>query len=676
MPAQQPPPPPAPLAEPMPGGGIEPQATNTVAFPREFFAEFRPTSALDMINRVPGFTFNRGNGDVRGLAGSGGNVLIDGQRPVTKSLGLDEIIRRLPVRVVLRIDLIRGGAPGVDMAGQTVVANIIRDPRGFSSLTGEFQTKLYGDHWPARNPRIEGSWVRGAWSLSGSVSRRDEKDQGGSGVGQITRRDLSGASGTSAGRFEADGNNNDTRANASIEYRAGADLVRLNSSAGQSNEKRRDRTDISDPAGRETRELVASDARTREGELSLDYEHALPGGLTARAMLLQRFEQERNVASSFGRGVPQDSRNTELEGESIGRLAATYVPLSALTIDASAEGSFNFLNSQSALRRAGVPVILPTADVRVRERRGNFAVSARWQGTPWLTIEGGSGYELSTIRQTGDSSQSKSLNYWKPRVVATIDPAANWQLRLRGERTVGQLDFGDFATNVSLEPGAVNAGNPNLVPETSVLGEVALEHRFWGRGAVTLTASHAAISDAIDLVPIGGLFDAPGNIGDGWREEIKLASTVPTDNLGVRGGQVRLTTTWRRSRVTDPVTGQARRISRQRPFSLELNLTKDLPRLRSQIGMDFYSGYREVSYRLFELRTERSTIENNTRLYWDWTPSARTAIRFQFENWTFRRRSRTRVFYAGSRALGRIVSVEDRDTVLEPLIMMRFRRQF
>src|SRR5690349_73644 len=89
------------------------------------FAAARPNTAMDMINRLPGFTFDGGD-SVRGFAGAAGNVLIDGQRPTIKTDSLGDTLARITIDQVERIDLIRGGAPGIDMQGRTVVANVIR----------------------------------------------------------------------------------------------------------------------------------------------------------------------------------------------------------------------------------------------------------------------------------------------------------------------------------------------------------------------------------------------------------------------------------------------------------------------------------------------------------------------------------------------------------------------
>src|SRR5690606_9963341 len=91
-----------------------------IAYPPSFFAASQPVNAFEMIERVPGFSFYGGS-NVRGFEGAAGNVLIDGQRPSSKSDGLADILRRLPVSQVERIELIRGGAPGIDMQGRTVL---------------------------------------------------------------------------------------------------------------------------------------------------------------------------------------------------------------------------------------------------------------------------------------------------------------------------------------------------------------------------------------------------------------------------------------------------------------------------------------------------------------------------------------------------------------------------
>lgn len=89
-----------------------PAQQGVLVFEPVFFADARPDTALDMIARLPGFAFESGDSGTRGLAGTAGNVLIDGRRPSTKSDNLDQILRRISAAGIARVELIRGGAPG------------------------------------------------------------------------------------------------------------------------------------------------------------------------------------------------------------------------------------------------------------------------------------------------------------------------------------------------------------------------------------------------------------------------------------------------------------------------------------------------------------------------------------------------------------------------------------
>ncbi len=62
-----------------------------------------------MIVRLPGFRLDGGD-SARGFAGTAGNVLINGERPTTKSENLEGILKRISATAVERVELIRGGA--------------------------------------------------------------------------------------------------------------------------------------------------------------------------------------------------------------------------------------------------------------------------------------------------------------------------------------------------------------------------------------------------------------------------------------------------------------------------------------------------------------------------------------------------------------------------------------
>src|SRR5437763_1821230 len=87
-------------------------SAGVISYPAAFFAPMAPNTAYDMVQRIPGFSFDDGS-SVRGFAGAAGNVLIDGQRPASKTDDLVSVLTRLPFAQVERIDLIRGAQTGI-----------------------------------------------------------------------------------------------------------------------------------------------------------------------------------------------------------------------------------------------------------------------------------------------------------------------------------------------------------------------------------------------------------------------------------------------------------------------------------------------------------------------------------------------------------------------------------
>src|SRR5450432_900752 len=81
--------PPAPQAI----AGPAEASPSVISYPASFFASMGAETAYDMVLRVPGFAFDDGS-SVRGFAGAAGNVLIDGQRPASKTDDLISILRR------------------------------------------------------------------------------------------------------------------------------------------------------------------------------------------------------------------------------------------------------------------------------------------------------------------------------------------------------------------------------------------------------------------------------------------------------------------------------------------------------------------------------------------------------------------------------------------------------
>src|SRR5205085_1793572 len=98
------------------------------------FAQFAPRTALDMLNRVPGFSIKQED-QARGLGEATGNIVINGQRMSGKSNDVVTELGRIPVANVVRIEIVDGATLNIPgLSGQ--VANVIVKSTG---ITGQWE---------------------------------------------------------------------------------------------------------------------------------------------------------------------------------------------------------------------------------------------------------------------------------------------------------------------------------------------------------------------------------------------------------------------------------------------------------------------------------------------------------------------------------------------------------
>jgi hypothetical protein len=647
----------------------------TTVYRPDFFAASRPTNASEMISRLPGFQLDQGS-SARGFAGTAGNVLIDGKRPASKSDSLGDILGRIPAAQVDRIEVIRGGAPGIDMQGQSVVANVIRRTGNTSQQVLTVATQWFlqsGDNLPSLNYQV--TRTVGPRSFDLSVGRGTSLDDS-VGRGVRVRRDAAGAivrveeAGT-----EAEGRPYSARGSVKTPFRGGE--LRSNATLAKSDFKSEQHFNSPD---RDTDSISLS--RSRSGELGLNYTRPITDALALELVGLQRLGQSES-RSVFEQNTSNSLFLSEADsGESIARGVLRLRRSETLSFEAGAEAAFNFRDGRTALTSNGEAVELPTAKVRVEERRGEGFVTATWRPRPTLGIEAGSRFEVSTITASGDANNERSFFYPKPRALVTWTPSPRDTFRLRLEREVGQLNFGDFVSSANLTEGRIVAGNVELEPDQTTVVEVSAERRFWKTGSVSLTLAHERITDAIDRVPIRAIgddgaevvFDAPGNIGEGTQDELDFNLTLPLDRLRVPGGELKVSLELVESEVTDPTTGESRRISGQRPEDLEIQFRQDLPRWKITYGALYLNGFVERFYRFNEIF--RVTLNNYSAAWVEYKPDAATSFRVELANIGRFELGRERTVFTGPRDTNPLSFVETFDTKAQNRLVLRLRRTF
>lgn len=615
-------------------------ADGVTTYPASFFAEAQPYSTLDMIRRLPGFSLDAGDDEVRGLSGGAGNVLIDGERPATKE-DLEALLARLPADAVERIELIRGAVAGVDMQGHQLVANVVRR-RTAAAVTGQLEAAAFAHRGGRVAPqvRLQGAERRGERLLEGSFRiYRELDDEGGAG-----RRRRFGADGELVrdAAYEEDARTD--LASVKTAYERPAAGGRLALQLGLDRERsvvdvveRRVLPDagLSLQDERETLSALEAGLSFERGELSI--------------IGLQRLRRttEREVVSGDD-DERFESRTTA--GESVAAVTLNRPIVERLQVRLGAEAAFNFLDGRAALEEDGEPVALPSADVLVRETRGELSAAATWRPAVIWMVEAGARLEASRLSHGGEADVDKTLVYLKPRAFLSRDLAGGRELRLRVEREVGQLDFEDFAASASLLSDVVTAGNADLEPETAWVFEAALEQRLFGAGAVVISYRLSRIDNVLDRIPVAGpdeVFDAPGNIGRGRRRELGLTVTLPLGRFGVPGGLLTGEAAWGSSSVTDPTTGERRRISGDEPLEGEIHFSQDLPAWRFRWGVDLVLAEEEWEHRFDQV--ERVGAGTWVAAFAEYAPAPDWRVRLDAGNLTDRRVRRRRELYDGPR---------------------------
>lgn len=597
-------------------------------FEPSYFARFNPATAEDMVRQLPGFAVDDGD-KVRGFGGAAGNVLINGQRPSTKS-GLGDVLGRIPVANVLRIEIVTGSSAKLDMRGQTKVANVIVKSVEVP-VSGNWQ--VVGRHY--QDGRMSGSTditttlpaFEGTLTLSVEAGSPNFGRGGpGSSPRSFGRRAYYDGSLDLFEQHAGLSLNNTQSIEPAFEFKRSLDWgkLNLNGSFNTTDSNGSSFTEVYSPSfdGSISRlETNNNSAKTDTYALNGDLQFQL-GGSTAKLIALhQRSEGTSDSLFGFYAGSGSFSRSVQVQsndasGESILRGTMSWPFSDSHTVEVAIEGAYNFLDSvRKVTLNTGADATPPGSDTIVEEFRGEVQVSDVWQVTPELTLEPSLKFEYSQIKQEGRLSSGASVfaerefTYPKPGITATWLPNGTQQLRVSLERKVAQLNFRDFVSAVEVVNNQVTAGNADLEPQKVWALEGQFEQKFWSDGVLTFLGSFEKVSDVQDqvpVVPLGGsllqAYDGPGNLGKGETWSLGVKASIPLKNLGVPNARLDFELNSGNSEVLDPVTGVVREFSDA--FGLARNLRisfrHDLPQYGFSYGLSFNESGGATSYRLRE----------------------------------------------------------------------------
>ena len=685
---------PAPAAAPQPASGSPGQRTTT--YDAAFFAQFAPRTALDIAQRVPGFTLDLGNNqaangqDVRGFAGTAGNVVINGARPSSKAETLNTMLARIPAQRVIRVELGPGDLYGSDFAGKSQVLNVVLSQEaGIDAnvtaaakrwFTGYVNTDIQGSALIRRGPSTI--------NLSAGTGRNRQLEEGtdnlvNTATGQLVEHRRKHNSYFNKDPFVA----------ASWALERGSDnAIRVNGRWQPSSFDLFQDNRVTPTGGVVHDDNLIQRYRDPVIELGGDVTRPLAGGAIKFVALATRrkrndfdnYIQHSGLLDDAGTVVNGGSEQTvrAKRNETIGRLSWTRSNLLGVSFETGAEASYNTLDDKVDLfgidehgQRVRVP--LPIADAQVKEKRGEVYVNIGKTLSPALRLDGGLNYEFSNLKVTGDAEADRTLKFLKPNLTLDWKPGGGWHSQFTIRRTVAQLNFYDFISVGDLSARRVTGSNADLEPQRAWEMRASAEHPLFGDGLFKLDVGADLISKVQDQILIvddkGNVFSGPGNLGKGTRYFANLTLDAPLGQLW-SGLRAKFTGTLQRTRVDDPITGDPRKFSGFFPdWQWDLNVRRDTG--PASYGFELSDNQHFTFYRTDEFDTNMNRSAFMTAFF-EYRPSARTAIRLDVDNALSTHAARDRLLFRPNRADPRFIFDEFRDRNRHRAFQITFKQSF
>ena len=656
------------------------QPARTTAYDAAFFAQYAPRTALDIAQRVPGFTLDLGNNqagngnDVRGFAGTAGNVVINGSRPSTKAEALDTTLSRIPAQRVVRVEVSPGDLYGSDYAGKSQVLNVVLSDAGGFDANVTAAAKRWSSGYV--NTDIQGSALirRGSSTInvSAGTGRNRQFEEG---TDDLT--DLGNGQLIEHRRKHNSYFNKDPFVAGSWALEHGQDkAIRLNARWQPSSFDLFQDNRVTPPGAPVHDDNLIQTYRDPVIELGGDVTRPLAGGAIKFVALATR--RKRHDIDEYIQRAGLLSNNAAVNGgfeqtvrakrnETIGRLSWTRSNLLGFSFEAGAEAAYNTLDDKVdlfAIDEDGekVRIDLPIADAKVKEKRGEVYINVGRNLSPSLRIDGGINYEFSNLKVSGDASADRTLKFLKPNLTLDWKPGGGWHTQFSVRRTVAQLNFYDFISFGDLSTKRFTGSNADLEPQRAWEFRATVEHPIFTDGLFKLDLGYDLISKLQDQILIiddrGKAFSGPGNLGTGKRAFATLTVDAPLSRLW-KGLRVKFNGTLQRTRVDDPITHQSRKFSGFFPsWQWDLNVRRDAGPW--SYGFELSDNQHFTFY-----RTDEFDINMNRGAYMtafvEFRPTARTAINFSVDNALSTHAARNRILFRPNRADPDFVFDEFRD---------------
>ncbi len=672
-------------------------ADSTVVYPASYFDQYNPLTLSDMLERIPGISVGRGGpgggrgggrggfggGGDRGL-GTGGNLLINGQRIAGKGNSAQDQLDRISASDVERIEIIRDTSGALNVRGASEVINIIlATTLSNSSTTVEMVNRLNHDETFETGGSVAWSQQVGNFqSLINVTARPNYENRDRREVRLSPDGDLLGT------LFETTIRDQDEHTfTANMSYGTGPHRIQFNALASEGDHPRpirRDFVDYTDegPVASIQEELV--DNKQRNWELGGDYEFSFDNGSRLsllfvandeiRDFVRERFEADpadtpldknlfidsRQQRSEF---IVQGNYNFSLtDGQSL-RIG---LELADTQVDSSLFIGSSFGSEPPSPDFGGLSPLpsISNSGTGVQEIRYEGFAFHNWSLSDKSSLESSIVYETSEISQIGVVNKKRDFQFWRPSFDYRYNFSDSFRFRGNVQRQVSQLSFSLFAatTNEEDRDRDALAGNPELEPETGWNYNAELEYRLPGdAGVLSSSVFFADIDNYIGRIdatidPEEPL-SATGNVGPskrwGWFNRASLRLNRFNLPNAILSGTLGLFD----SEIIDPFLNSKQRTG-GRGFG-NLSFRQDITDLGLSYGVEYrhniWGGYYDIDIVTITRTDRQQSLDLFVQkvMFEDWT------LRLETDNTLDASECRIRQRFNGTTVEGSLALIQD-----------------
>ena len=630
-------------------------ANSTVVYSSDFFSQYNPVTANDMLDRIPGISLGGGGpggrGGGRGL-GTGGNLLINGQRIAGKGNSARDQLDRITAAEVERIEIIRDTTGALNVRGASEVINVILlASQSRSSTTVELVNRLNHDDTLETGGSVAWSQQVGNFQALVNLEARPNYEN------RDNREVRLGPNNELVGTlFETNiRDQQEHTLSTNLSYSLGAHRMQLNALISEGDHPRpvrRDFVDFTDAGLVNRIEEEDVNKEERNWEVGGDYEFSFDDGSRLSVLFVANNEirntvRERYSANPAEVGLSKnlfiDSRQERQEfivqgnyNFSINEAQSLRVGIESADtqLDSSLLIGSSFGSEPASTSVGGLSPLLSVSNpgTKVQEIRYEGFAFHNWTLSDRSSLESSLVYETSEISQTGAVSKTRDFQFWRPSFDYRFNITENFRFRGTVKRSVSQLSFSSFAATTNEEDRDLNAlaGNPELEPQTSWDYEGQLEYRLPNDGGVI--SSSISYSDIDNYIGrINATIDpeeplsATGNVAPAKRWAMFNRASIRLNRLNLPNAILGVTLGLFDSEIIDPFLKTKQRIG-GRGFA-GINFRHDITSLGLSYGIDYSHSIWGGNYDI-DIRTiTRNDRERSLDLF---------VSKVWFEDWTFR----------------------------------------